>query len=93
MPVRAGSIEVEVMEVFATSNGPSAVLIHHANEAMRHTFSEWLHSNNGTPVICRSRNGVRIDGRLFRMKMCFGRGLIITNLPVTIRPREVLIVT
>ena len=89
---RSSLIEVAVMEVFSTPDGPSTFLVHHATEVERNSFAEWLRSRNGTHVVCQSRNGVKIDGTIFRVRMCFGRGLILTGAPVSIRPKDVLIV-
>jgi len=54
---RSTSTEVEVMEVFAASDGPSAFLVHHASEAARTAFGEWLRANDGTRIVCRLHNG------------------------------------
>ena|SRR5579862_3499197 len=88
----SAAVEVEVMEVFPTSDGRSAFLVHHASESARNGFADWLRSRNGTHVVCESRNGLRIDGKIFRVKMCFGRGLILTRTPFSLRPKDVLIV-
>ena len=89
---RSASVEVEVMEVFSTPDGPSAFLIHHASEAARNAFGEWLRAHDGVGITCRFRNGTSVDGRMFRVKMCFGRGLILTRAPVAIRPKDILTV-
>jgi hypothetical protein len=85
---RPVGIEVEVIEVFSASEGPSAVLIHHASEAGRNRFAEWLRANDGERIIFRLRNGTTVDGRIFRVKMCFGRGLILTSTPVATRAKD-----
>src|SRR5437763_1068767 len=90
---RSASVEVEVMEVFSSSEGPSALLVHHGSEAARNTFAEWLHSKHGTNVVCQSRNGLKIDGRIFRVRMCFGRGLILMRVPVALHPKDVLTIS
>jgi hypothetical protein len=46
-------LEVRVMEIFSASEGPSAVLVHHASEAGRDAFAEWLRANKGRRIICR----------------------------------------
>lgn len=89
---RSASVEVEVLEVFSAFDGPSAFLVHHASEAARSAFAEWLRSNNGAHITCQSHNGLKIDGSIFRVRMCFGRGLILTRAPVSLRPKDVLIV-
>jgi len=85
---QSSSIEAEVMEVFSTSDGPSALLVHHAAEATRNTFGEWLRYHDGARIACRLQNGAAFDGRVFRVKMCFGRGLILARAPVAIRAKD-----
>src|SRR5881296_1717960 len=81
------SIEVEVIEVFPASDGPSVFLVHHASEAVRTVFGEWLRGHDGARITCRLRNGTAVDGRIFRLKMCFGRGLILTRAAIAIRAK------
>jgi hypothetical protein len=85
---RSSSAEVEVIEVFSASDGPSALLVHHASEGSRSTFGEWLRAHDGAGITCRLRDGTMVAGRIFRMKMCFGRGLILTLAPVTARAKD-----
>jgi hypothetical protein len=85
---RPAPVEVEVMEVFSASYGPSAFLVHHASESARNAFGEWLRAHNGFPITCRSRTGTAFDGRIFRVRMCFGRGLILTHAPITIHVKD-----
>jgi len=91
-PKQPAALQVEVMEVFSSSDGPAAFLVHHATESARNAFGEWLRANDGGRIACRLRSGTTIAGRIFRVKMCFGRGLILTRAPVAIRPKDVLIV-
>ena len=78
------------MEVFSSSDGPSACLVHHASEDTRIEFGEWLRSNNGANIALRLRDGTAVNGRIFRVSMCFGRGLILTRVPIAVRSKEVL---
>src|SRR5262245_13351334 len=87
---KSTALQVEVMEVFPSSDGPAALLVHHVTESARNAFGEWLRANDGGRITCRQRRGTTIDGRIFRVKMCFGRGLILTRAPVAIRPKDVL---
>jgi hypothetical protein len=89
---RPARVEVEVIEVFSASEGPSALLVHHVTEAGRNGFGEWLRANDGVRIICGLPNGMTLSGRIFRARMCFGRGLIITARPVAIRPKDILLV-
>jgi hypothetical protein len=90
IPQRKSALSLEVMEVFSSPDGPSALLVHHANEATRNAFSEWLRANDGKPVLCRNGAGAAIDGRIFRLRLCFGRGLILTRSTLSIREKEIL---
>jgi hypothetical protein len=56
----------------------------------RNVFSQWLRVHDGARIACRLRNGTIIDGRIFRVKMCFGRGLLLTRTPVAIRAGDVV---
>src|SRR4026208_1078157 len=87
---RTTSIAVEVIEFFSGSKGPSALLVHHTSEATRNGFSEWLRAHDGAPISCRLPDGTNVSAQIFRVKMCFGRGLILTPLPVAIRPKDVV---
>jgi hypothetical protein len=77
-----------VVEVFPGSEGPSAFLVHHANDAARNAFGAWLRAHDGARVICRFPDGTAANGQIFRVKMCFGRGLVLTRAPVAIHPKE-----
>ena len=85
-------LSLEVIEVFSSLEGPSALLVHHANEATRNAFSEWLRANDGKQVLCRGHDGFHIKGQIFRMRLCFGRGLILTPSSVAVRLKDVLTV-
>lgn len=85
---RSNSVEVSVLEVFGGSDGPAAFLVHHANEAARNAFGEWLRAHDGALIHCRLPDGTTADGHIFRVKMCFGRGLILTAAPIALRARD-----
>ena len=87
---RSDSVEVEVMEVFAASEGPFAFLIHHANESSRNAFAAWLRAHDRARITCRLPDGTATDGRIFRVKMCFGRGLVVVSAPIRVRARDKL---
>ena len=76
------TLEVEVMEVFSTRAGPSALLVHHADEGTREAFATWLRSNSGRQITCESRSKTSFSARIFRVSPCFGRGLILSSTPV-----------
>jgi|SRR5678815_1236379 hypothetical protein len=84
------TIHVEVLEVFSSSSGTSALLVHHADQATRDTFANWLRRNSGRRVRCQPRNGTPIAGRIFRVSLCFGRGLILFPSPAQVRSTDIL---
>ena len=84
------ALSIEVIEVFSSPEGPSALLVHHGNEATRNAFSDWLRAKHGTAIIFRTAAGTSIDGRVFRVRMCFGRGLILTRSSISIREKDIL---
>ena len=90
---RPAAVEVEVIEIFSASAGPSALLVHHATQSARNAFGQWLRAHDGAGITCRLRDGARVDARIFRVKMCFGRGLILTSAPVLIRAKDHVSIT
>jgi hypothetical protein len=85
-----GAIDVEVMEVFS-SRGPSALLVHHADEPTREAFANWLRRNSGAEILLQSRDRTPIEARIFRVSLCFGRGLILLRTPLAgIQAKDVL---
>jgi len=90
IPQSKAGLSVEVIEVFSSPDSPSALLVHHANEATRSAFSEWLRANDGKPIQCRRRDGIQFKGQIFRMRMCFGRGLVLIRSAVPISEKDVL---
>jgi len=85
------TLEVEVMEVFSSSTGHSALLIHHVDEATRETFANWLRSNSGKQITCELRSKRSFTARIFRISLCFGRGLILVSVPaIGIAAKDIL---
>ena len=89
-PVRTASMEVAVLEVFENDKAATAALVHHANPALRDGFAEWLRSHPKSAVRVLNADGEEVPGRMFRVRMCFGRGLIAFERPMQIRERDVL---
>jgi hypothetical protein len=88
-PQQSETLQVEVMEVFAASSGSSALLVHHADEATREDFSVWLRANSGAQVVCVLPNGTNVVARIFRVSLCFGRGLILLREPASVRAKDI----
>ena len=89
-PAQTASVSVAVLEVFDDGQAGIAVLVHHANSATRDAFAGWLQSHPKSAVRVRSKTGEEAPGRIFRVRMCFGRGLILFDRPIQIRERDVV---
>jgi hypothetical protein len=87
---QAATLQVAILETFDIEGGAAAVLVHHADEATRGGFAEWLRSHPRARVRVRTPRGEEVSATMFRVRMCFGRGLILFDKPVRIREREVL---
>src|SRR5207247_11256096 len=59
---RSASVEVAVMEVFSASDGPAALLVHHADKSARNTFGQWLRQHDGERVTWQLNDGTDADG-------------------------------
>src|SRR5688572_21878253 len=73
MGVLLASPIATLMEVFLPTSGPSALLVHHADQATRDAFANWLRRNSGTLVVCKPRNGTPTSGRIFPVQAIFTR--------------------
>jgi hypothetical protein len=89
-PVETTSISVRVLEIFIRDQTPTAILVHHADEASRDRFARWLRANPKAVVRVRDRSGKEAAGTIFRVRMCFGRGLILLDGGIKIREGDVL---
>lgn len=89
-PPQSTSLQVSVLEVFAIDDKTRAILVNHASESSRNRFAQWLQSNPKARLRIRTTTGEETDAIIFRVRMCFGRGLILLSQPITIREGEVL---
>jgi len=89
-PTRAESLKVEVLETFDLDGRSVAILAHHSDPKSREQFAQWLQSNPKTTVQVRTNDGFVTPATVFRVRMCFGRGLILLSKPVQIRERDLL---
>jgi hypothetical protein len=87
---RAPSLQVTVLETFDLDGKSVAVLVHHVDSASREQFAQWLQSRPKSSVLIRSNAGRETRALVFRVRMCFGRALILLQGPVQIRERDVL---
>ena len=89
-PTRAPSLEVEVLETFDVDRKSLAILVHHADEASRQTFARWLQNNPKSTARVRTRAGFETHVSVFRVRMCFGRALILPQEPIATSRGELL---
>jgi hypothetical protein len=89
-PKQAVSLRVSVLETFALGENASALLVNHAEPAERDQFARWLQTHPRSAVRIRNNAGQETTASIFRVRMCFGRGLILPNQPITIREGDVL---
>jgi hypothetical protein len=79
------------MEVFSSGSGPAALLVHHAEDAGREIFANWLQRNSGKQIFCGRPGKTPITARIHRVSLCFGRGLILLRGPAFgLRAKDVL---
>ena len=77
-------------QVFAIDDKTRAILVNHASESSRNRFAQWLQTNPKAKLRILRTTGEETDATIFRVRMCFGRGLILLSQPITIREGEVL---
>jgi hypothetical protein len=90
---RSSSMPVEVLETFNNGHSAIALLVHHADSQSRQLFSDWLHEHSPADIWVRSDAGQEVGGKIFRVRMCFGRGLILLNSSMRLREHERVTVT
>jgi hypothetical protein len=83
-------VQVAVIETFDLDGKTVAMLVHHADESVRESFSTWLRSRTRSTVRMRTETGAEMTGSIFRVRMCFGRALIIPDEVIHIRERDIL---
>lgn len=92
-------VECEVLEVSNPYRGDlkelaaiGYAIVRHKNPADRKWFSEWLRTESGADVIFTAADGSPHQGVLRRLRMCFGRGLLVFTEPVKLKEGEALII-
>jgi hypothetical protein len=89
-PAQASPLRVAVLEKFDVNSRTTAVLVHHADPATRDAFAAWLQRSPKSVVHLRLTDGTEASATIFRVRMCFGRGLIFFDKPVQTRERDIL---
>ena len=70
-------------------NGIKWLLIHHLYKKDRPLLSKWLKNNSGKQVTFII-NKKKVDGVLFRLSNCFGRGLLIYKAEIKPRKHDII---
>ena len=86
------SLRVAVLETFGTGQRVSAILVHHSEPVNRERFAQWLQTHPRHAIKVRTTTEQDVPGTMFRVRMCFGRGLILFERPLQVRERDVLTV-
>jgi|SRR6185369_49726 hypothetical protein len=89
-PTRVTSLEVEILETFDLDGRSVAILAHHADVATRETFATWLQNHPTFTARIRTSAGFETQVSGFRVRMCFGRALIVPRQPVPTHRGELL---
>jgi hypothetical protein len=89
-PTQTKPLEVAVIETFEIDGHTLAVLAHHADELSRERFADWLRSHPKSTVRIRSNAGQETTATVFRVRMCFGRALLLLNESLHIQERDTL---
>ena len=93
-PPQTQSVRVAVMETFENGDSCSALLVHHAEPATRDVFAKWLQAHPRAAIrIRRQTDGHEVSATIFRVRMCFGRGLIVLESGLPVHEREILTMT
>jgi hypothetical protein len=67
-----------------------ALLVHHAEPSDREIFGDWMRNHSNSSVRVRTSAGEEGNAIIFRVRMCFGRGLILLDRPMRFHERDAL---
>lgn len=88
-PRQRAVVEVSVMEAFNVAGRTVAVLAHHVDEAHRDQFAKWLRGPLPSTVRLQTADDRETSAFVFRVRLCFGRALLILRDPVRIREGDI----
>ena len=92
-PFQNQSIRIGVLETFKIYDTCAALLVHHAEPETRDVFAKWLQTHPSAAIRIRRQDGQEVPATIFRVRMCFGRGLILLQSGLPVREREILTMT
>ena len=86
-------VVVESSELITLDEGTRLqyLLIRHYDIKDRTIFSQWLHSHTGS-YIHFEYNNKPLRGYIGRLKLCFGRGMLIVKTDTKIEPKSILFI-
>lgn len=97
--VELTKLQCEVLEISAPSTSTTKplaairyVIVRHKNSDDRERFSAWLRTHSGADVTFAAADGRPHHGVLRRLRMCFGRGLLIFVDPVNLKEGETIVI-
>ena len=67
-------------------------IVRHKNSDDRERLSTWLRTHSGAEVTFAAADGRPHRGVLRRLRMCFGRGLLIFTDPVNLKEGETIVI-
>ena len=91
-PAEPAALRVSVLETFGTPES-LVLLVHHAESIEREAFAKWLQAHPQSNVRIRTKTADDIPATIFRVRMCFGRGLIVLEKTAQIHERDILTVS
>ena len=92
-PSQMQSVRIAVLETFKIGDSCVALLVHHAEPETRDLFAKWLQAHPAATIRIRNQGGQEVTAAIFRVRMCFGRGLILLRSALPAREREILTMT
>ena len=88
--IQAEEVRASVLEIFEIDGAVKAILVNQARPDQRDVFAGWLRSHAQSRIRIQTTNGDEYPASIFRVRMCFGRGLIILDQPIKVRERDTL---
>jgi hypothetical protein len=82
--------KVAVLETFDLDGKSVALLVHHADATSRQEFATWLQNNPKSTIRVLTRTGFETQASVFRVRMCFGRALLLPKEPIQTHRGELL---
>jgi hypothetical protein len=97
--VELTKLQCEVLEISGPSMATAKplaviryVIVRQKNSDDRDRFSAWLRTRSGAEVTFEAADGRPHRGVLRRLRMCFGRGLLIFTDPVGLKEGETIVI-